>query len=970
MRVPVEPPRLPAILALPRVSGIMLRRLPSEPRLLLLVAVVCATAFILSATPRYLVQVSDDGIRQAVGGVPARQSSISVIVEDRIGLSGTDNSFTDLHERGATYHAELPDVVREVTRYQNYLAETPDFQVIDGSGSPLYASQLLYNYLSVRYQGDVWDHLTLTSGRLPAPREPMLPSMALGMEVQFDSLTPFVEIALSEATAQVMHATLGDRLLVKANFGSTFVPGIGSDTFTARQRLIVEIVGIIAVNDPDDAYWLGDTRLRQPDRSQAGEQIFTFGTVLAAEDEQLYGDLYRASSSSTTAPLAWRYTWNFPALPDEFNSDATSSLAAELRRLESTRGPSDRLLRGADAQIRSGLPAIIDTYAAQQRAFTTILALAAAGLLALSLVLIALLATLIVERRRGGFALMRGRGASTTQLVVSQAVESALVIIPATAFGLLLAVIVVQAGTVAAPRSIAVVVAVAASALLVSIAYARLIRPPLRTVDRPLPDHGRRSQQRLVIEIAVIIMALLGALLLRRRGLDGGVSAERGGLLAVDPYLALTPVLLGLAIGLLSARALPIVAGLLARWLSRRRGLVGFVALRRIGRASGESTLPLIALLLAVAVSGFCLIVADSINHGQSEAALLTTGADFRIESASGFDLLPEQLALDAFPGIESAARLSLTLGITARTSARVPDRIALVAIEPEAYRRVIDGTPLAPVYAGSLAALEGGLRDGAVPALVSPGWANRRSLKVGDTFQTAIGSQDTTMVVQGYAMPFPGVAASDSHIIVTYADLQQTATAFAEFRPTHVYLRAQPAVQPALEAALASLDVAPLLISRVDTYERSRSSPLTGGVATGFRLTVGASAIFATLASIAALIISARQRSRDLGFLRTMGLTQRQALRLVIVENVPMVLAAAVIGAGLGIAIAWVIEPGFDLSPFAGAPPGQTTLHINPFGILAISAVITAIVLFCTTLFVVFTRRAHLGQLLRVGDE
>ncbi|HUG14815.1 MAG TPA: FtsX-like permease family protein [Thermomicrobiales bacterium] len=970
MRAPAER-RLPAIMALPRVSGITLRRLPSEPRLLLLALVVCASAFILSATPRYLERVSDDGIREAVRSVPARQSSISVLIEDRIGVSSDGNSFADLLQRGEAYHAGLPDAIRSVTAYQGYVADTPDLQVIDGHGGPLYGSQLLYNFLALRYQHGVWEHVTLTAGRMPAPREQVTPSEALGMEVQFDAPVQLFEIVMSEATAVSMHAGLGDRFLVTANFGSVFVNSPQVGPAGQRQRFVVEVVGFITVDDPDAAYWLGDTQLHWPDRSQAGEQIFSYGTALAGENEEIYRELYRSTLDNSASPRDWLYAWSFPAVPAAFDSSSSGSLANELRRLESTRGPVEVLSRDpSGAQIRSQLPAIIDTFAAQQQIFATTLALAAAGLVALSLVLLALQATLIVERRRSTAALMRGRGASTGQFVASQLIEGLIVVVPSAAIGLLAATMLVNAGEAAAPRAIALALAVAVILLLTGVAWMRLARPPLRDVERPAPFSGRRSQQRIVIEVAAIVMALLGVALLRRRGLDSGEVSDRGGLLSVDPYLALTPVLLAIAVGLAAARVLPMLAAGLSRVVARRQGLVPFFALRRMRGASGESALPLIALVLAVAVSSFSLIVADSISHGQREAALLATGADYRVESASGGDLLPEGLDLAGLPGIEAVAMAAVVTGVAARTSAPTPDRVTLIILEPEAYQRVIAGTTLSSVYDVQLDALANAQRGDAVPSLVSPGWINHRELRVGDAFEATIGSRKIPMVVQGPGLTPPGIAGGALYAIVSRADIARADAAFAEQRPTHIYARVGDDAEGAIAAALGGHDDATRIVSRAGLYEQSRASPLTGGVATGFQLTLAVAAAFAALSSIAALVLSARQRGRDLGFLRTLGMSQGQALRMVLAEHVPLVLAATLIGGLLGVATAWAIEPGFDLSPFAGLPPGQTPLQVDLPGIAAVTVAITAVVALATGLFVLFTRRAQLGQLLRAGDE
>lgn len=969
-RVPAERPRLPALLALPSVSGVMLRRLPSEPRLLLLVLVVCASAFILTATPRHLERVSDEGIRDAVASVPAHQSSLRVVIHDRLGVSSSGDSFTDLHARGEAYYAKLPEPVHSVLKFQNYVAESPDLELIDGTGNPLYASLLQYVYLSTRYQGGVWQHVTLTDGRMPQPRPDVLPSEALGVEVESDFPASLIEIVITPATAEAMHARIGDRFLVTPTFRSAFLTGPSLDPGASRQRVVLEVVGLIAVNDPGEPYWLGDTKLLHPDRSQAGEQVFSFGAVLVAEDEEVYADLNRATLGSSANPRNWRYSWNFPATPHAFDSHVAADLARDLRRIASTRGPIDELARDPDeVHIAGNLPAIVDRYAAQQRVFASTLALAAAGLLALSLTLSALLSILVVERRRTTIALLRGRGASSGQLVASQLIESALIVLPPMALGLLLALTLVDARARTLSQAIALVLAVAVALLLTGTLYLRLARPPLQQVERVGSRGERRSAPRFVIEGSVVILALAGALLLRRRGIDSGVTEDRSGLLGVDPLLAIAPALLAVAAGLVAARVLPLLARGLARLMARRRGLVPFFALRRIGGSAAGAALPSVALLLAVALSTFGLIVAGSIDSAQRRAALLDTGADFRVESTVPNGSLPPSLEPESIPGVVASARVSVLASVTARTPASTPDRITLVIVEPAEYARVVAGSELDSTYRGQVDVLSG-MDGNAAPILVGSLWSGLRDLRSGVAIEATIGSRRVPLVVHGVGDAPPGVSTSAFYAVVSRDSLARADGALPDFSPTQLYLRADDAARASVEAEIAAHGPSTRLIARAEAYERSRESPLTGGVASGFRLTVAICAIFAALSSIAALVLSSHQRGRDLGYLRTLGLTQRQALRLVMAEHIPLVVAAATLGGLLGVVTAWAIEPGFDLGPFAGLPSGQTPLVVDALGIAVVTLVITAVVALATAGFVLLTRRAQLGQLLRVGDE
>ena len=117
-------------------------------------------------------------------------------------------------------------------------------------------------------------------------------------------------------------------------------------------------------------------------------------------------------------------------------------------------------------------------------------------------------------------------------------------------------------------------------------------------------------------------------------------------------------------------------------------------------------------------------------------------------------------------------------------------------------------------------------------------------------------------------------------------------------------------------------------------------------------------------------VVLHAQRRSREVAFLRTLGLTERQVAGLTVVEQgLPVILALAV-GIALGLGLAWLLEPGIDLAAFSGpgapvAPAGRLALRrgrrrrrSSPSWPLAVA------------LSSWLARRLDLGHALRIGEE
>ena len=107
------------------------------------------------------------------------------------------------------------------------------------------------------------------------------------------------------------------------------------------------------------------------------------------------------------------------------------------------------------------------------------------------------------------------------------------------------------------------------------------------------------------------------------------------------------------------------------------------------------------------------------------------------------------------------------------------------------------------------------------------------------------------------------------------------------------------------------------------------RDAPLTAAVTSGFTIALLVAAAYAGLAIVAVVILHAQRRAREVGFLRTLGLTDRQVGQLTLVEHGLPLLLALVIGVGLGVGLAWLIEPGLDLAAFS-SPDTTVVLQVD----------------------------------------
>jgi putative ABC transport system permease protein len=749
---------------------------------------------------------------------------------------------------------------------------------------------------------------------------------------------PVLEIALSRATAAQMRLHVGDRLVFFPGQNSAAVLNV---PFVDQRPLALDLVGLFRVRDPEAPYWFSDSTLARPQltSSQDLQTSNWIGTALVLPGQ--YRDLLRA-----TAPFVLAYEHRFFVDPDRIHAADVDRLDGAARQMGVRYANPAALAPLLQLQLGT----VLADYRSARAQAKTLLAIAAIGLLACALAVIGLLAALSNERRRTATALARGRGASPLHVLFAQGAEGLALAAPAGAAGWLAARLVIPDYPSTLSWSLVAALVAGTAALFVA-SIAGLAR---RAVGPPARDEvvvARLAPRRLVLEGLVVALALGGVYLLRRRGL---ASSDEG---SFDAYLAGVPVLLGLAVGLVALRLYPLPLRALSVLAGRRRGIVLPLGLGRSARGHAVSSAPLLVLLLAVAVAIFSAVELTTVETEQERSAWRQVGADVRIEAAED-GRLPTSLAT-------RLERLGATVAAAyARPAgAAGPQAPLLIALDLPAYQRVVRGTPDALRFPPALS--EPTPVAIGIPAVVSPEWA------IGAASLPAGGGHPISLIAVGRRESLPGVPAGTPFAVVplpAYDAAVREATLAAVPR-TRLYLRAPAGRLAAIRDVVAREAPAATVVTRDAAEQALRASPLVSSTLRGFRAAIIAAGIYAALATLLMVLISAQSRARDLAYLRTMGASERQGLALAAVELGPMAATAVALGVGVGAVVPSLIASGLRLGFFTGGSgrPPVTVPWLQP---TALSLGLLALVAGCVLGTGMILRRTDLSRVLRIGEE
>jgi putative ABC transport system permease protein len=331
------------------------------------------------------------------------------------------------------------------------------------------------------------------------------------------------------------------------------------------------------------------------------------------------------------------------------------------------------------------------------------------------------------------------------------------------------------------------------------------------------------------------------------------------------------------------------------------------------------------------------------VSAGQERHAWQQVGADVRVDT--GTRGLPPELARRL--GAAAAAR-AYTGGTFLATGAGSRPGPRLLAVEPNAYRRVLAAGP----EAGARAALSelGELGGGELATVAAGAWS------YGGTVAVRLGGHALRLHVVAARGSFPSAPADSATAVVSLPALERALGAGA-VAPNRLYAnRARPQSVPGARVA-----------SREAELRRVRSAPLVEGATRGLRAAIALAAAFAALVVFLSVVLTAQSRSRDLAHLAALGLSPRQATALVAGELAPPALVSAAAGTALGIGVALLVEPGIDLSFFTGGPAPLTL----PVGLLAALAAGLVVLVAAAALAVgARARRVDPSLVLRIGEN
>ena len=931
-------------------------------------AAVFLCGLFLTATPLLFSSLADEALLEAVTSPEPQLRNITASLNSYLGAFSPEEPFGRVEQRGHSFQdVQMPESIWPIIDDVAWVVDSPQYVVEAMPGSDarpeFTGSRFARTLLRFRYQQDIDNRLNLVEGSLPQSHDSITVELGAdcpltGLEndeeevdCREEELSVF-EIAVTRETLGFFGVELGGMILLSPDVDDGAYFGVALEDL--RYNLVARISGIIEIQDPEADFWFNDPRLQRPRVRSNADFTFVFATGLMSPSD--YGRALRE-----TGTAHWDYQWRYFVDPELIRDGDIVALRAELVRLQDEY-PASSFLGADEIGINTKLPSIISTYLERREATLAMMSISIAGLFVLTVVLILMLSALATERQRSGLLLLRHRGASRLQLAASRALQGLVLTVPAALLAYFVATRLLP-GYSDVPARLSMALVLAATVFFV-VAASPVLLKDLGGLHRRERGDGSSSGRRLVFDVSMVLLAVVATVIVRRRG-SVGVTGD------LDPLLAVTPVLIAIALGIVALRIYPRVISVFASIGSRRRGAVAFVGFRRVLMQPPAVRLALVVMLVAVGVATFSSITRFAINQGQIQGTWLETGAAYRLNEPNPANPLtgdPDFTIVESVGARASGVRFPTIH--TAGDPETAPPLIDLLFLETENYAAVTAGTPAdarflpymtEPLFVGA------GTAGDPLPIIASQVWDGQPP-SVGENLSVKLGATEAHLVVAEVRESFPGMPIDRAFAIADVRHLETLVTP-ALSRPTVLYIDASPAAAAHLSHEVEIQTLTGVLTSQSLLFNEVHDDRFAVGLEASLTAAFWLAIVFSLVAALSSLALAAWTRRRDFGYMRTQGLTFRQAGWLTVIEQLPAILVAVVVGSIAGVTAALVLTPAIDVSAFTGSEIDiGMPIDIGPTALVA-AGILVGLSL-ATTIFGYTRRREHLGELLRMGDE
>jgi putative ABC transport system permease protein len=512
------------------------------------------------------------------------------------------------------------------------------------------------------------------------------------------------------------------------------------------------------------------------------------------------------------------------------------------------------------------------------------------------------------------------------------------------------------------------------AALAGSLALLAIFIPTISATRQTIVSYRRETARsvrtfavhRYFIDVALVILGALGYRMLNTNPTIITLNANGG--LEFDPLLLLTPILLVAGLAFIALRFIPYLFRFFAGIGARTDDVSSLFALRQVARSPSRYNSLILILTYTLALGLFTTTIANAFDRNYMDQSMFATGADIKTHEfdydTANWTVRPLE-AYRQLPGAESVTPVKRVHLIGRQ--AQIIANGTLLGVDPQTFAGVAwwreDFTP-------PLSNLLEQLNTNRQGVLANANFIRNSGLKIGDTFDIDVDGKRVDFVLVGtLSNYFPTLYPEDRDRLVARLDYLQEATATI---PSEIWIKTRPLQHDETINALLNTESEDLVVVE-DGHQLAgvrKEDPLRTGLFGALSLGFIAASILSILGFLLYAYISIQSRSLQFGVLRATGLSTRQLINALSIEQLSLIALGLLLGTLLGGGAGWIFTRFLRVSIIAreAVPPFLvTTPWLTIFELYFIIMLIFTAALFFS---VYLLRRLRVYAVLRLGEQ
>lgn len=258
-----------------------------------------------------------------------------------------------------------------------------------------------------------------------------------------------------------------------------------------------------------------------------------------------------------------------------------------------------------------------------------------------------------------------------------------------------------------------------------------------------------------------------------------------------------------------------------------------------------------------------------------------------------------------------------------------------------------------------------------ALPALVSERALDVSSAGRGDVIAVEVAGDPVQVRVAGVLAELPTVGPDKGAVLVDLPSLAGILYQRGDLlTPDDFLLDAAGDTGPAAAALRADPGSAGTVLDRVALGRELRDDPLAAGVLGALLMSFAAAAAFAAVGFAVNAVVSARERVAEFAVLRALGVSPRQLIGVIGVEQAYLVVLGLLVGLVLGAAVATLVVPLVLLTAEAARVVPPVLVSVPWVTVLGLVAALVAVLAAIVLVLARYLRGTALGGTLRAGED